>query len=114
MKIFLKPLLALKTKRGYSIFSAVVVTLFSAWAISDALKIEVVIAADDETEKVRTHFKTVGELLEELGITVNEHDHLSHSVNTQLEDGMEILLKTAKKITLIIDGKENKYYTIAD
>lgn len=114
MQNFLKPLLTLKTKKGYSIFSIIVVALFSTWVISDALKFEVVVAADGETQVVKTSHETVGELLEELGITVEEHDHISHSVRTQIEDGMEIFFKTANKIKLTIDGEEQTYYTTTD
>lgn len=114
MQKILKPLLSLKTKKGYSIFSILVVTLFSTWVIADALKTEVVVAADGETQVVKTYHNTVGELLDELGITVDEHDHISHSTASQIEDGMEIFFKTAQKVVLTIDDIEHKYYTTAD
>lgn len=111
---FIKPLLSLKTKKGYSILSVIMVALFSIWVISDALKAEVVVAADGETLVVKTYQNTVGDLLEEMGIDVDEHDHLSHSVKMQVEDGMEILFKTAQEVTITIDNEEHIYYTTAE
>src|SRR5690606_633740 len=113
MQKFLKPLLALKTKRGYSIFSAVVVTLFSTWVIYDATKFQVVLVANGEETEVKTHAKTVAGLLEDEGITINKHDYLSHTVDTPLTDGMVIEYKEAKKVFLTVDGAESKHYTTA-
>lgn len=113
MQKFLKPLLALKTKRGYSIFSAVVVTLFSTWVIYDATKFQVVLLANGEETEVKTHAKTVAGLLEDEGITINKHDYLSHTVDTPLTDGMVIEYKEAKKVFLTVDGAESKHYTTA-
>lgn len=114
MQKILKPLLSLKTKKGYSIFSILVVALFSTWVISDALKTEIVVAADGETQLVKTYHNTVGDVLDELGISIEEHDHLSHSETSQIEDGMEIFFKTANKVVLTIDGIDHIHYTTAD
>lgn len=114
MRKILKPLLAMKTKRGYSILSAVVVTLFSAWVLFDATKVEVVLAAGGDEQTVKTHVKTVGELLDELGIDVGKHDHLSHEEEVELRDGMEIEFKEAVKVLLTIDGVTEKYYSTVD
>lgn len=113
MQKLLKPLLAVKTKSGYSIFTAIVVTLFSTWAIFDATKAEVVIAADGDIHTVKTHSTTVGELLEDLGIDVGQHDALSHGENTQIVDGMEIQFDTAGKVLLTIDGETEEFYSTA-
>src|SRR5690625_3762231 len=111
MQKLIKPLL---TKKGYLIFSVIVVILFSAWVIPDAMKAEVVIATDEETKVVKTSKETVGDLLEEIGISVSDHDHISHPTNTELEDGMEISYKKAKKINLQIDEEKEQYFTTKD
>lgn len=113
MQKLLKPLLAVKTKSGYSVLTAVVVTLFSTWVIFDATKAEVVIAADGDVQTVKTHITTVGELLEDLGIDVGKHDALSHGENAKIVDGMKIQFETANKILLTIDGKTEEYHTTA-
>src|SRR5690625_3024333 len=113
MQKLLKPLLAVKTKSGYSIFTAIVVTLFSTWAIFDATKAEVVIAADGDIQTVKTHSTTVGELLGDLGYDVGQHDALSHGENTKIVDGMEIQFDTAGRVLLTIDGETEEFFTTA-
>src|SRR5690625_2485572 len=114
MRNLLKPLLAVKSKRGYSILTAVMVTLFSAWVVFDATKVRVVLAADGEVQTVKAHMSTVADLLDEAGIKVGEHDYLSHNEDTKLTDGMEIQYKPAEEVMLIVDGEAKKHHTIAD
>lgn len=114
MQNILRPLLAVKTKKGYSVFSAVVVTLFSAWVLFDGTKVELALTTNGEEEIVKTHKSTVGELLEEEGIHPGEHDYLSHDEKTELESGMHIHYKAAKKMYVTIDGETESYYTTTD
>ncbi|MEI3614891.1 ubiquitin-like domain-containing protein [Pseudogracilibacillus sp. SO30301A] len=114
MQNILKPLLAVKSKSGYSIFTAILVTLFSTWVIFDATKAEVVIAADGEVQVVKTHKTTVGELLEEVGIQVGEYDELSHAENAEVFDGMKINFDTAKEVLLTVDGETDVHNTTAE
>ena len=114
MKNIMKPLLAVKTKRGYSIFSAVMVTLFSAWVIFDETKVNVVLATDGEEQTIKAHMSTVEDLLQEVGIEVEEHDYLSHDIEAKLIDGMEVEYKTAEKVTLTVDEQSETMYTTAN
>jgi len=113
MQKLLKPLLAVKTKSGYSILTAIVVTLFSTWAIFDATKAEVVVAADGDEQVVKTHTTTVGELLNDLDINVEEYDELSHEKDAEIEDGMKIHFESAKEVQLTIDGDTQTYHSTA-
>lgn len=113
MQKILKPLLAVKTKSGYSIVTAIMVTLFSTWVVFDATKAEVVVAADGDVQVVKTHNTTVGELLDDMGIKVGEYDELSHAENSKIVDGMKIHFDTANEILLTIDGETKEYYTTA-
>ncbi len=114
MKNFIRPLSALKTKSGYSIFSVVIVAVFSVWGITDALKAEVTYAEDGESQTVKSSNDTVGELLDDLEIEVTNNDYISHSIDESLEDGMEIEHIPAKEVAIIIDGKEETYKTVAE
>src|SRR5699024_7614567 len=107
-------LLALKTKSGYSIFSVVIVAVFSVWGITDALQAEVTYAADGNSQVVKSSDETVGELLEDLEIEVTNNDYISHSIEESLEDGMEIEHIPAKEVAVVIDGKKEIYETIAE
>lgn len=114
MQKLLNPLLAVKTKSGYSIITAVVVTLFSTWVLFDATKAEVVIAADGDVQTVKTHTATVGELLDDLGIDLGTHDELSHEEQEQIKDGMEITLDSANEVDVVVDGETETYYSTAE
>lgn len=109
MKNFIKPLLALKTKSGYSIFSVVIVAIFSVWAMTDALQAEVTYASDGKAQTIKSSNDTVGDLLDDLEVEVTKNDHLSHEVEETLEDGMKIEHITAKEVVVIIDGEEETY-----
>ncbi|MEJ8777278.1 ubiquitin-like domain-containing protein [Pseudogracilibacillus sp. ICA-222130] len=114
MQNLLNPLRALKTKVGYSILTAVVVALFSVWVFLDEAKAEVVIAADGDVQKVKTSSDTVGELLDDVGVDFEQHDELSHEATTEVVDGMEIVVESANKVTVNIDGEEEVYNSTAE
>jgi len=113
MQKLLKPLMTARSKSIYSVFSVMVVTIFSTWAVFDGMKTEVVFAADGQEQTVKTDTDTVGELLDDLGIEVGKHDELSHGEKTTIEDGMKIELDSADKILLTIDGETEEYHTTA-
>lgn len=113
MRKILKPLKENKRITSFTLFSTIVVTLFTVWTVHEALKAEVVFAADGEEQTVKTNNETVGELLEELGINVEEDDQLSHSIDAKIIDGMEINFEKAYTITMEIDGKVSEYVTTA-
>lgn len=116
MQNFFKPFRAVKekqVKQGYTIFTAVLVIIFSTWLFIDAAKAEVVLAADGDVQTIKTNSKTVGELLEDLGIDVGEYDELSHVESTEIVDGMEIRFESAHKVSLTIDGETEEFHTTA-
>ncbi len=84
------------------------------WVTFESTKAEVVVAADGDVQVVKTHVKTVGELLNDLGIDVEKYDELSHEEDTEIENGMEIYFKKAKRIYLTVDGEKEEYYTTAE
>lgn len=111
MRNLLKPLLAVKSKRGYSILTAIMVTLFSTWVVFDATKVRVVLADDGQHQTVKAHMSTVADLLEEANITMGEHDYLSHNEDAKLTDGMEVQYKQAEEVLLTVDGETESYHT---
>lgn len=87
---------------------------FSSLIVFEAMKKTVVINNNGEAENVQTHAETVAEVLDETGITVSEHDELSHDLNDEIENGMTIDYDTAKQVVVNIDGEEQIYYTTLD
>src|SRR5690625_6874 len=89
----------------------VALVLFSSFIMFEATKAEVNLAEDGEEKTVKTHANTVEELLEQEGITVEDHDALSHSGNTAITNGMDINYQQAKQIIVTIDDEDHTYYT---
>lgn len=114
MQKLLKPFLFVKTKTGYSIFTIVVVTLFSVGIFYEAAKAEVVVAEDGEVQVIKTHISTVGELMDDLGIDIGENDELSHKIGTKIVDGMKINLVVARDVVVVVDGEVEEYITTAE
>ncbi|MHA6252918.1 ubiquitin-like domain-containing protein [Oceanobacillus sp. CAU 1775] len=114
MKFIHKLLLASKTKMILSTIGVLALVLFSGYVVFEATKAEVVINDNGEEQVVQTHKKTVEELFAEAGITIGAHDALSHNLDAPVENGMTIDYKTAKKLTVVIDGNAEVFYTTAD
>ncbi|OZU89517.1 hypothetical protein CIL03_07350 [Virgibacillus indicus] len=114
MRIISKLLPASKMKLVISSIGVLALIAFAGLILFEATKAEVIIADNGNKQTVKTHANTVGELLAEAGITVGEHDALSHSEETKIKTGMEIDYETANKIIVSVDGIEQEYYTTAD
>ncbi|SHN37576.1 G5 and 3D domain-containing protein [Gracilibacillus kekensis] len=84
---------------------------FISFSFYELSKAEVTYAQDDEITTVRTHAKTVEDVLNELEISVGEHDDLSHRLDDLVTSDMEIEHTIANQIIVSIDGEEETYYT---
>lgn len=84
---------------------------FSSLIIFDALKATVTVNDNGKEQRVQTHGKTVEDVLDQVGITVGEHDDVSHALNTEVESGMTIDYKTAKQVMVNVDEEEHTYHT---
>ncbi|WP_337017546.1 ubiquitin-like domain-containing protein [Oceanobacillus massiliensis] len=114
MRIFSKLMPASKMKLVISGIGVMALLVFSGFVLFEATKAEVVFAKDGKEQTVNTHTNTVEGLLDELGITVGEHDVLSHDLEQLIESGMKINYDAAKEVVVSIDGKEETYYTTAE
>jgi uncharacterized protein YabE (DUF348 family) len=52
---------------------------------------------------------TVGNALDEIGVTVNEGDKLNYELDAEVQDGMVINIQSAFSVSLTVDGETNKY-----
>ena len=64
--------------------------------------------------QAQTRAKTVGELLQELEITVPTDAALSHAMNEALVDEMTVSIKSARDVTITLDGIETRIHTPLD
>ncbi|MFD1021134.1 ubiquitin-like domain-containing protein [Thalassobacillus hwangdonensis] len=69
------------------------------------------VVIDDETHTYYTTVDTVGELLEENEITVNDRDKLSASNDAPIESDMTVEINKAFQVTVDDGGKEKKVWT---
>lgn len=113
MQIIAKVLPASRKKLLISTLGIMALVLFTSWVIFEATKVEVVFADNGEELSVKTHTSTVGELMEELNIAVNEHDAISHDINSPIKNGMVIDYTTAKEIIVTINDEKKPYHTTA-
>lgn len=96
------------------------VALFSILALVLALilnnevtKQSVMVVLDGKEEKVRTHAKTVKELLKELDLEILEQDKVSPSLDSPITAKMNVSWDPAKPIRLIAWGKEQTVWSAA-
>ncbi|GGM36773.1 hypothetical protein GCM10011351_23650 [Paraliobacillus quinghaiensis] len=114
MKNLLKLLPMFQKKVVISVLSVAVLFLFVGFVVYEATEIEVSITQDGEKKTVNTHADTVADLLEELDLTVGEHDALSHDFDEIITADMSITYKKANKIVLTIGDQEKTYRTTKD
>ena len=73
----------------------------------------VTITTDGSTQTIDTRAKTVGQLLEQQGITLAEHDVIQPQVDAPVADGGAVTIKIGKPLTLNVDGKTITKWTTA-
>ncbi|WP_047980707.1 G5 and 3D domain-containing protein [Ornithinibacillus contaminans] len=113
MRIFSKLLPASKQKLVISSIGIVVLLAFASFILFQATQAEVVVAENGKDRTIDTHADTVEELLAEAGITIGEHDVISHDLSAAITDGMRIEYLAANEVVVSIDGNEEVYYTVA-
>ncbi|MBD8016754.1 G5 and 3D domain-containing protein [Planococcus wigleyi] len=90
------------------------VLLFAAvltFAIYEGTKNTVTVTANGEQEEVRTHAETVGAFLEEQEIEAGEHDFLSHSKETPINEDLALEWDAAEQYNVTVDGKATSAWT---
>ncbi|WP_341962987.1 ubiquitin-like domain-containing protein [Planococcus maritimus] len=94
--------------------SIATVLLFAAvlaFAVFEGTKNTVTVTANGETEEIRTHAETVGDVLDEQAIEVGEDDFLSHSADTKIEGDTAIEWDQAEQYAVTIDGETRSAWT---
>lgn len=105
--------LFLKSLRSQQIATFIVIPTIFVLVISLALyegnKKSVTLVVNGETEEVKTYASTVGKLLSESELVLSEHDHVSPSIESPIENGSLIKWEQAKKVAIQVDNKEDIY-----
>ncbi|SFB47610.1 Uncharacterized conserved protein YabE, contains G5 and tandem DUF348 domains [Amycolatopsis marina] len=83
---------------------AVLITLTGGGAAALAMNKSVTVDVDGQQQTVRSFGDTVGEVLQDAGLSVGAHDALSPSPQTAVGDGGVIKLERGRQLNLIVDG----------
>jgi len=76
--------------------------------------VSVELIADGETRTLRTTQTTVDDLLAEAGVAVGPHDRVNPAPDTLLRDGLTIVVRRARPVTVVTTQGETDGWTVAD
>ncbi|MEU5691673.1 transglycosylase family protein [Actinosynnema sp. NPDC020468] len=88
--------------------AAVLVTIGGGAATAFAMDKAVTVDIDGETKTVHTYESTVGEILQDEGIAVGEHDALSPAPSAKVGDGGKISLDRGRLVKATVDGESRE------
>jgi uncharacterized protein YabE (DUF348 family) len=83
---------------------ALLISITGGGAAALAMNKSVTVDVDGHEQTVHSFGKTVGEVLQDAGLTVGEHDALSPSPQAPVGDGGVIKLDRGRKLNLVVDG----------
>ncbi|MBC6450269.1 transglycosylase family protein [Actinokineospora sp. HBU206404] len=86
--------------------AAVLVSLVGGGAAAIAMNNSVTVDVDGQARQINTYADTVGEVLEEEGINIGEHDSLSPSPTAEIGDDGKIVLQRGRQLHLTVDGEK--------
>jgi uncharacterized protein YabE (DUF348 family) len=86
--------------------ASILVSLIGGGAAAIAMNKSVTVDIDGEAHQVSTYADTVGEVLEDEGISVGAHDALSPSPSAAINDDGKIVLQRGRQLHLVIDGEK--------
>ncbi|SFK13771.1 Uncharacterized conserved protein YabE, contains G5 and tandem DUF348 domains [Amycolatopsis sacchari] len=93
---------------------ALLISITGGGAAALAMNKSVTVDVDGHTQTVHSFGKTVGEVLEDAGLTVGEHDALSPSPQAPVGDGGVIKLERGRHLNLVVDGEAKESWVRAD
>lgn len=94
----------------FVVVSTIFITVISL-ALYEGNKKSVTLAVNGELQEYKTYANTVGHLLSEQEIEVAEHDIVTPSVNTPVEEGLSIEWEQAKHVAIEIDQEDRSVWT---
>ncbi|WP_410564620.1 transglycosylase family protein [Amycolatopsis sp. cmx-4-61] len=85
---------------------SVMISIAGGGAAALAMNKSVTVDVDGQQTTVHSFGDTVGEVLEDAGLSVGEHDSLSPSPQAEVGDGGVIKLERGRQLKLLVDGVE--------
>ncbi|MET8847687.1 transglycosylase family protein [Amycolatopsis sp. NPDC004625] len=85
---------------------SVMISVAGGGAAALAMNKSITVDVDGHQQTVHSFGGTVGEVLEDAGLSVGEHDSLSPSPQAEVGDGGVIKLERGRQLKMIVDGTE--------
>ena len=85
---------------------SVMISVAGGGAAALAMNKSITVDVDGHQQTVHSFGGTVGEVLEDAGLSVGEHDSLSPSPQAEVGDGGVIKLERGRQLKLVVDGTE--------
>ncbi|WP_410669525.1 transglycosylase family protein [Amycolatopsis sp. cmx-4-68] len=86
---------------------SVMISVAGGGAAALAMNKSVTVDVDGQQQTIHSFGDTVGEVLEDAGLSVGEHDSLSPSPQAEVGDGGVIKLERGRQLKMIVDGAEH-------
>ncbi|MFS0865379.1 ubiquitin-like domain-containing protein [Fredinandcohnia sp. 179-A 10B2 NHS] len=83
----------------------------TGYAAYETTKDTVTLTLNGEEQVIRTHAKTVAEVLQDLEVEVSKHDELTPSMDTVIKDDMKVSWIAAIPVEIVIDNQSQKVWT---
>ena len=96
-----------------SLFALVLVALVGGTLAFFIAQKSVTLTVDGQTRTVGTYAGTVGEILEDEGLTLTAHDVVLPSPDAAVGDGDAVVLNRARPLELTVDGVSREVYVTA-
>jgi resuscitation-promoting factor RpfB len=93
--------------------SFIALSATTGFAGYEIAKDDVTLTANGKKQEIRTHAKTVKEVLQEQNIKPRKEDRVYPSLDTPITDDLNIVWEASKKVTLTVDGKKQEIWTTA-
>ncbi len=97
----------------YGLYGAVLAGLVAAPVVWNSVDKEVRLTVDGKTSTVTTSASNVGALLGDRDLDAGRHDILAPTADTEIKDGMQVVLKRGRLLHLNVDGKPTSVWTTA-
>ncbi|MFS0784134.1 ubiquitin-like domain-containing protein [Bacillus sp. 1P06AnD] len=103
-------------RRSMAVYITSLIVFLAATGVLlyEGTKKTVTLTLDGEKKVVNTHASTVGDLFDQLDLTVNKHDYIHPEKNSKISDDLRVTWKSAKEISLNQDGEKQTVWTTSD
>lgn len=102
-----------RRKKLTVLLSVVSLALVGTVAALSLIGQQVTLSLDGDADTVRTNAETVGELLEERGIEVGEHDVVVPSLDAPVREGARVAVRFGRPLEVNVDGRTSSHWVTA-